>query len=395
MTNKTLIIENLQVCVDGGCLLKEIDLSYGETGFYIIMGPVGVGKSTLLSVFDGTSASGNVTFDANNIMYCGREVSESNKPVVIKQATREEQKLRLLTAKVIREKIDDALKHDPKMLCLDEPCATVSHEEAIPILELLKGESKKRVVLMVTHNSEHARLFADWMVLLGGGCIVEQNTPEVMFNTPNSTITESFLRTGSMALPRPDAKARTLAPEFRGMPDIGQDISDTTSGPLRWVVRNSFAVSDVLSDNSPEDLVGALLNNGVNIVLSGLNENTDFVQKTRTSGVGIWSVAHLLDEQVRDVRECISMAEKVQNAIAYGHKVVVVCEKHNHSKMIAAIQLINMGITVEDAIALTNSKLGGQPVSIKDEQFLWDLELVLDMDSAPDQCSNLLSIVSN
>lgn len=382
MTDDLLTIKQLKVHVSGRLLLQNINISYARTGFYVVMGQVGVGKSTMMSVFEGKKVADAVTAKTDEATYRGRPLSRKNHPVVIKQATRSEQIRRSVSASTIRRQINEALAEDPAMLCLDEPCAMVAHEEAMPILEQLKEESKRRAIVMVTHNSEHARLFADWMVLLGGGEIVEQNTPEIMFKTPASKITKQFLKTGGMTIPRPDANARTLAPEFRGVPDLGEESMDGKGGPITWIIRKSFAVAnEAFSASNNAEMLEELERQGVSAVVLCDTGNQPQYDMFEAAGIRIILTPHQPEDQPKDIRQNLATAAHIQNEISQGHKVVALSINPARTKTLAAIQLIHMGITVQDTVSLLNSKVDGGPFSVPDEQFLWDLELVLDIDS--------------
>lgn len=394
MTEELLTIKQLKVHVGERLLLQNINLSYAKTGFYVVMGQVGVGKSTLMSVFEGKRVADVVTLESDDATFNGRPLSKKNHPVVIKQATRSEQVRRSVSASTIRRQIDEALALDPAMLCLDEPCAMVAHDEAMPILERLKEESKRRAIVMVTHNSEHARLFADWMVLLGGGEVVEQNTPEVMFSKPASKITKQFLKTGGMTIPRPDAHARTLAPEFRGVPDLGEDSLDTKSGPIAWIVRKSFAVAnEAFSASNNAEMLEELKLQGVSAaVLCDYNARS-LRDTLEAAGIKVIVTPHQPENAPKDIRENLALAAHIQHEIAQGHKVIALGTDPSRTKTLAAIQLVHMGITVQDAVKLLNSKIAGNAFTVPEEQFLWDLELVLDIDSTSDQGASPLYAV--
>lgn len=393
MTYDLLTLENLRVHVGERLLLKNIHLQYESSGFYVVMGPVGVGKSTLMSVFEGKRTADIVRVSVESSTYNGQNLSDENHPVVIKQASRSEQMARAVSASTIRRQINDALAQNPKMLCLDEPCAMVAHEEAMPILEQLKAESKNRTIVMVTHNSEHARLFADWMVLLGGGEIVEQGTPEKMFNEPKSNVTKQFLKTGGMTIPRPDAAARTLAPEFRGVPDLGAEAPEGAKGPITWIVRRSFAVAnEAFSASNNAEMLEELKRQGVSSVVVCSESDVGLSTTVENAGLRVAMTPRQPRNMPKDIRQNLALAMHIQSEIAQGHKVIVMGTDTAKTKTIAAIQLVQMGITVQDAISLLNGKVKGKPFTVNEEQFLWDLELVLDLESTVEPVSTNLSV---
>lgn len=349
------------------------------------MGPVGVGKSTMMSFFEGQKTADVIHHKFDTALYGGVPLDRSNHPVVIRQITREDASRKSVSPSTIQAQIDRALKSDPSMLCLDEPCAHVAHEEALPILERLKEESKRRAIVMVTHNSEHARLFADWMVLLGGGEIVEEGTSQQMFKAPASKFTKQFLKTGSMAIPRPDANARSLAPEFRGVPRLGEvlDENSTDGGAgVTWIIRNSFGlVAPQLLCSGYKEIAASLKKMDVAIALLCRSKIATHKDGLIAEGIDVSENQIDFDDSSMKIHQHIDTANFIHAELGKGNKIVALCDDPAVLKNLSAIQLIHMGITVNDAIQLVDGKVTGPGFSIEEEQFLWNLELVLDMES--------------
>ena len=91
------------------------------------------------------------------------------------------------------------------------------------------------------------------------------------------------------------------------------------------------------------------------------------------------------EDAPREIRSSLALAKKIESAIAQGHRVAVLQTKTAPAGILAAIQLIQMGITANDAVDLLNVKAAGVGIQVHDEQFLWDLELVLDLCADNDQ----------
>jgi len=382
------ILSNLDVRAGKKRLLAGLNLNVKPTGFYVIMGPVGVGKSTLLSVLGGRGNRNglSITYDVAN--YADAAIDSSNHPIVIKQASRSEQAQRAIDGGTIKTQIEEALSRDPAMLCLDEPTAGVAHNEALSMLNWLKEESRKRTIVMVTHNSEQARFFADWVVLLGGGGIVEQGPTEPFFNTPNNPVTKHFVKTGSLSLPRLDAHPRQLAPEHRGLPEgINSQTVGSADGLLNWIIRRSFAIAQVEPSwkSGPNDLIAALQSRSIDSVVISDKIPSELSKAARAAKISIISYVDPGSDAPREIRAGLALAKKIGDAISVGHRVAVLQTKIERAGILAAVQLIHMGITAKDAVDLLNIKAAGVSVPIHDEQFLWDLELVLDLSADIDQ----------
>ncbi len=382
------ILSNLEVKAGDKRLLAKIDLNIEATGFYVIMGPVGVGKSTLLAVLDGHGNSHGLSISHDAASYGDAALDLGNHPIVIEQASRSEQAQRAIDGGTIKGQITESLSQDPAMLCLDEPTAGIAHNEARSMLNWLKEESGKRAIVMVTHNSEQARFFGDWVVLLGGGGIVEQGPTEVFFDNPSNPVTKHFIKTGSLSLPRLDAHPRQLAPEHRGLPEgINSRTVGSADGILNWIIRRSFAIAQVEDTwkSGPNDLVAALQGRSIDTVAISDRIPAPVSEAVGAAGLTMIPYSDPGEDAPREIRTSLALAKKIESAIAQGHRVAVLQTKTAPAGILAAIQLIQMGITANDAVDLLNVKAAGVGIQVHDEQFLWDLELVLDLCADNDQ----------
>ncbi len=96
-----------------------------------------------------------------------------------------------------RVAIARALAMDPEILLLDEVTSALDPElvgEVLNVIRLLAHEGA-RTILMVTHQMEFAREFADRVCLVEGGEVVEDAAPAQFFDAPISKRTRDFLRT--------------------------------------------------------------------------------------------------------------------------------------------------------------------------------------------------------
>lgn len=388
MPENLCVVKNMTIHAGGRLLLTDIDLKFSATGLYAVMGPVGVGKSTLLATLDGHGNSNGLSVSSDEMTYADNGLSLDNRPIVIEQASRSEQAQRAIDGGTIKSQIKDALAKDPAMLCLDEPTAGVAHNEALSMLEWLKAESKKRAIIMVTHNSEQARFFADWVVLLGGGRIVEQGPTEVFFDKPSNPVTKHFIKTGSLSLPRLDAHPRQLAPEHRGLPEgINTQTVGATDGLLNWIIRRSFAIakSDIESSVDRTKLVAALKGRSIDMLAVCEKTAPRILQDMKAAGIDVLIYKSPYPDAQRDIRASLALANQINAVISSGRRVAVLETQTGQTEILAAVQLIHMGITAQDAVDLLNAKMAGIGIHAQDERFLWDLELVLDLSSDSDQ----------
>jgi ABC-type branched-subunit amino acid transport system ATPase component len=70
-----------------------------------------------------------------------------------------------------------ALACRPRVLLLDEPTSGMSPEETARMLELVTGLPRTLTVVVIEHDMDVVLNFADWVVVLDYGRVLEQGTP--------------------------------------------------------------------------------------------------------------------------------------------------------------------------------------------------------------------------
>lgn len=87
-----------------------------------------------------------------------------------------------------------ALALNPKVLFFDEPTSALDPELTGAILNVIKNLAKEKMTMViVTHEMAFARGVADKVVFMDDGIVVEQGTPEEVFDNPKSDRIKAFL----------------------------------------------------------------------------------------------------------------------------------------------------------------------------------------------------------
>lgn len=88
-----------------------------------------------------------------------------------------------------------ALACNPKLLIADEPTTALDVTVQVQIIELLEDLQKEigMAVLMITHDLNMVRRFAENIVVMQGGRLVESATVEKLFNQPEHEYTQQLL----------------------------------------------------------------------------------------------------------------------------------------------------------------------------------------------------------
>jgi polar amino acid transport system ATP-binding protein len=95
-----------------------------------------------------------------------------------------------------RVAIARALAMHPDILLLDEVTSALDPELVVDVLNVLRNiaETTDITMLIVTHEMHFARDVSDRVMMFDKGVIVEDGTPEKIFNDPDHNRTRTFLR---------------------------------------------------------------------------------------------------------------------------------------------------------------------------------------------------------
>ena len=190
-----------------------------------IIGPSGSGKSTLLRCINGLNSvtSGEIDLKGTtgmvfqhfnlfphmtckeNITYAPIKVKKENK----EQANRKAEELLKLVGlenkadvypaqisggQKQRIAIARALAMNPDLMLFDEPTSALDPEITGEVLNVMKKLAQSHTtMIVVTHEMGFAREVADRVVFMDNGVIVEEGTPEDIFENPKSERLVSFL----------------------------------------------------------------------------------------------------------------------------------------------------------------------------------------------------------
>lgn len=87
-----------------------------------------------------------------------------------------------------------AIAMNPKVVLFDEPTSALDPEMVKEVLELIKIVAKYNItMIIVTHEMNFAKEIADRILFMDNGKIVEDGTPDEVFNHPKNERTKEFL----------------------------------------------------------------------------------------------------------------------------------------------------------------------------------------------------------
>lgn len=93
-----------------------------------------------------------------------------------------------------RVAIARALEMNPKIILFDEPTSALDPEMVGEVLKVMKELAKEGMtMIIVTHEMGFARDVADRVIFMDKGYILEEGTPQEIFNSPKSDRCKEFL----------------------------------------------------------------------------------------------------------------------------------------------------------------------------------------------------------
>ena len=93
-----------------------------------------------------------------------------------------------------RVAIARALCMEPEVMLFDEPTSALDPEMVGEVLNVMKDLARQGMTMVVvTHEMGFAREVASRVIFMDEGKIIEEGTPEMIFEHPRSERTQSFL----------------------------------------------------------------------------------------------------------------------------------------------------------------------------------------------------------
>ena len=221
-------------------VLKGIDFDVMPQELVFIIGPSGSGKSTLLRCFNllETPTEGSIIVDdvdmqsestninqmrrsigmvfqqfnlyphltvLGNITLALRKVSRKNKRLADEIAIKMLEQVGLLDkvdhfpselsgGQQQRVAIARAMALQPKIMLFDEPTSALDPELVGSVLQVIKQlREQGMTMVVVSHEMRFARDAADRIVFIDEGKIIEEGTPENIFENPTHSRTKAFV----------------------------------------------------------------------------------------------------------------------------------------------------------------------------------------------------------
>lgn len=222
--------------------LKKLDIDWEDGGAYALLGPSGCGKTTLLNIISGLliPSQGNIRFDGEDVTHQtpeqrhiaqvfqfpvvydtmsvydnlafplrNRKVSEE----VVSQRVHEVAEMTDLTQMLDKrasgltadgkQKISlgrGLVRTDVNAILFDEPLTVIDPHLKFQLRAKLKELHTRvsRTMIYVTHDQTEALTFADKVIVMNAGEVVQVGTPKDLFEKPEHTFVGHFIGSPGM-----------------------------------------------------------------------------------------------------------------------------------------------------------------------------------------------------
>lgn len=224
-------------------VLKGVSMEVSKGEVVAIIGPSGSGKSTLLRCINllETPTKGDILFEGKSLIQANKKETDIDQirqhigmvfqhfnlfpnmtvleninlaPMKLKHLNKEEasqvsesllEKVNLIDKKGSypnklsggqkqRVAIARALAMEPKVMLFDEPTSALDPEMVKEVLLVIQNLANQHMTtVIVTHEMEFAKKVADRVVFMDQGVILEEGTPDELFNNPKENRTKEFL----------------------------------------------------------------------------------------------------------------------------------------------------------------------------------------------------------
>ncbi len=264
--------------------LRKFSLAWEDGGRYAILGPSGCGKTTMLNIMSGivNPSEGRILFDGEDVtkrttatrniaqvfqfpvIYTTMTVAENLAfPLICRGIQKDvinrkvKEVARTLSLEDLLDRAASGLTADQKQLVslgrglvrddvaailMDEPLTVIDPDLKFRLRRKLKeiNELYKSTLIYVTHDQNEAMTFAQNIIVMDHGSIVQTGTAQELFERPKTTFVGYFI--GAPAMNMLDARVSGKNSVAFGNHEFATetDLGDVKSANVKLGIRSEF-----------------------------------------------------------------------------------------------------------------------------------------------------------
>ena len=289
--------------------LKPLDMTFEAGKTYALVGPSGCGKTTMLNIISGLvhPKQGKVLFDGEDVttlstkkrnvaqvfqfpaIYRSMDVFDNLAfPLVCRNWDKERIKKRVgevadilgighrLNRAAWRLGIDEKqlvslgrglVRDDVAVLLMDEPLTVIDPQLKFTLRKRIKeaNDVLGSTIIYVTHDQYEAMTFAQELLVMKDGGVVQRGSPEQLFEQPVNSYVGYFI--GSPAMNFLDAEAKSGKVSLEGAP-LKVASGNIPDGPVQIGIRPEYIEPGDHAENKLAATVIAIQDQGNTRVLS-------------------------------------------------------------------------------------------------------------------------------
>ena len=239
-TDSMVSIQHLSKSFGDTEVLKDVNIEVKKGSVVVVLGPSGSGKSTMLRCINllEKPSGGHIYIEGNEITDPKTDINKLREHVgmvfqqfnlfphltakknvmlaqrkVLKRSKEEAEQIALkeLARVGLAERVDDlpsqlsggqqqrvaiarALAMEPHVMLFDEATSALDPELVRGVLDVMRELAEEGMTMVVvTHEMQFAKDVADHVIFMEGGVVVEEGTPDEVFDHPQHERTKDFL----------------------------------------------------------------------------------------------------------------------------------------------------------------------------------------------------------
>ena len=187
----------LELPTDGSILFNDVDITDKKVNINVHRQKMGM-VFQHFNLFSNMNILKNMTIAPTQLLKKSKKDAEEKAKSLLRRVGLEDRATaypsQLSGGQKQRVAIVRALCMEPEVMLFDEPTSALDPEMVGEVLEVMKSlASEGMTMVVVTHEMGFAREVADRVIFMDGGIIIEEGTPDEIFDNPQSERLKSFL----------------------------------------------------------------------------------------------------------------------------------------------------------------------------------------------------------